>query len=623
MSHRTSIWNLLWCALTLFFAGGIAHASGTFITVGNRIDILPDASRHLLYVTSGSNVLRYNWQTSAFETPIALSGTLKGMDISADGKLLAVADNKRTGEIVGLFIVDLTTGTPRRIQWTRGFYEGGTFSVAFTASGKLLVTSSFEGSGTVPMRRIDPATGSVTSLSTTSLDDVCQDTMLCASADRKIIGFAESNASDGPWGTYTDATGELVRRQWYTDGTSAYNYEIAVNHDGSNFAIPTYFGTYVYDSTYGKTQTIGVYAAGQPIGCAYSPTENIAYFPWASTSQVRAYNTDTGQQVGTFEAESTFGNNGNHAFQSGRTRVSSDGAVLATTVTNGVRFWNLKADPTPTPVPTVMPTATPRPTATATPLPTATPRPIATATPKPIATATPKPTTTATPVATPTPGPTRTPAPTPTPIVVPRITVSLSPTAPRTRDLVHATVSYQSKATVSLRYEWFCGARTLAEKGTTLDLWSAGSGDKGDVVMVKVTPFIGAVRGVVASARVVVQNSPPILGNRSARTRAGVAVDIPLTVRDDDNDHLGFTLLARPMGGTVTFSEENGQYTLHYVPRTNWSGVEALQVRASDPSRTYGDATVSISATPAPTTTKSLGAGSAATARAEYRSPFA
>ena len=606
MFSRKSIKNVLCCAAALLLGACGARADGTFLPIGNRIDVLPDAPRHILYVTSGSNVLRYNWKTGVYETPFALSGTLKAMDISPDGKLLAIADNKRTNEVVGLYLVDLTTNTPRRIEWTRdkNSYEGGTFSVAFTASGKLLVTSSFEGSGFVPLRSVDPATGAITSLTPLRLDWLCQDTMLCASGDRKVVAFAESNISDGEWGTYTDATGELVRRQGYDDGTSAFNFEIGTNRDGSQFAIPTYFGTYVYNSTFSKTQTIGVYAEGQPIGVAYSPTENIAYFPWAKSKQVRAYNTDTGQQVGTFEAEATFDHTGNHAFQSGRTRVASDGTLLVSTIPNGVRYWSLAGSPTATPEPT----ATPVPSATATPLPTSTPVPVGT----PVPTATPGPTAT--------PAPTRTPSPTATPIVVPTITVKLAPTAPFTRDRLKTTVTYNSKAKVTLRYEWFNGNRALPEKGANLDLLSPGYGDKGNTVTVKVTPFIGTTRGIVARASVKVQNTPPVLSGKTARTRAGTPIDIPLTVRDDDNDRVSFSVSVKPVGGTVTFSEKDGQHILRYSPRADWSGLETLKVRISDTSRATAENVVSITVTAA-STPKSTGSG--AIARTRTRHPYA
>ena len=608
MFSRTSIQKVLCCAVALFLGACGARADGTYIPIGNRMDILPDAPRHILYVTSGPNVLRYNWKTNAYETPFALSGTLKGLDISPDGKLLAVADNKRRDEIVGLYLIDLTTGTPRRIEWTRpkNSLEGGTFSVAFTASGKLLVTSSFEGSGWVPMRRIDPATGTVTDLGSNAFDEVRQDTMLCASGDRKIVAFAESNSSDGPFGTYTDATGEFERRDGYTNGTSAFNFEIGMNRDGSQMAIPTYMGTYVYNSTFAKIQTIGVYASGQPIGVAYNPTANIAYFPWADSKQVRAYNTDTGQQVGTFEAEATFDHTGNHAFQSGRTRVASDGSLLATTIPNGVRIWNL--------IDTPEPTATSVPSATATPLPTSTPVP--TSTPLPVGTPVP----TAIPSPTATPAPTRTPSPTPTPVVVPSISVKLSPTDPRTRDRLKATVTYNSKVKVTLRYEWFNGNRALPEKGANLDLLSPGYGDKDNTVTVKVTPFIGLVRGVVARASVKVQNTPPVLSGKTARTRAGTPIDIPLTVRDDDNDRLSFSVSVKPVGGTVTFSNKDGQYILRYSPRADWSGVETLKVRVSDTSRATAESVVSITVSPTPST-KSTGSG--AIAQTRTRHPYA
>src|SRR6185503_13906067 len=114
---------------------------------------------------------------------------LMGMDISPDGTTLVVADQAYDSatNTNWVYLVDLVTLAVKKISFTLDFYEGGTFTAAYGSDGSILVTSTFLGSGWVPLRRLVPETGEVTELLT-----LTQDTMLCASADRSVIGFAES-----------------------------------------------------------------------------------------------------------------------------------------------------------------------------------------------------------------------------------------------------------------------------------------------------------------------------------------------------------------------------------------------------------------------------------------------
>jgi hypothetical protein len=183
------------------------------------------------------------------------------------------------------------------------------------------------------MRRYDPATGAVTTIAS-----VRQDTMLAPSGDRKVIGFAEANISSGDWGIYQTQGNQLVRRTGYTNGTSASNWEISLNADGSQFVIPTYFGTYLYDAAYTRVATIGVYAGQTPIGTASHPVEPVLYFPIAQTGEVRAYDARNHALLNVYDFEDAFGWVGNRAFVQGRTRLSGDGSLLMVSVTGGVRI---------------------------------------------------------------------------------------------------------------------------------------------------------------------------------------------------------------------------------------------------------------------------------------------
>jgi hypothetical protein len=311
-----------------------AHAVGTLIPASARMDAVHDDARGLVYISNGTQVLRWQESTGTFLSPIALGGQLTGMDLSPDQRTLVVADRSGSATQSWVYLVDLDTLAVRQAAVaTPDTYEGGTFSVAYGADGRVYTTSTFNGSGWVPMRRYDPAGDTWTTLATVS-----QETMLSASGDAQTIAFAEANISSGYWGLIDVPTGGLWRSGW-DGGAHQSLFEIATDRWGSQFAIPTYQGAYVYDDAYAKVASFGTYAATLPIGVAYHPVERIAYFPFAQTSQVRVYDMATLTQTGAYDFEHGFGWTGTNAYEQGRTRISRDGSLLMVTVGGGVRAY--------------------------------------------------------------------------------------------------------------------------------------------------------------------------------------------------------------------------------------------------------------------------------------------
>jgi hypothetical protein len=312
-----------------------AFAVGTLIPAASRIDMVHDEARGLVYISNGTEVLRYRVATGTFLAPIALGGALAGIDISPDNHTLVVADMSDTATQAWVHLVDLDTlAHQAKVVSTPDSMEGGSWSAVYGADNNVYATFTFYGSGWVHLRRLDPVTGQWVSLT-----DICQNTMLSASGDGQTIAFAESNISDGRWGLIDVPTGGIVRRQWYQDGTGWFNFEITTDRFGAQFTIPTYGGAMVYDDAYAKIGTIGTYAGESPIGGAYHPVERLAYFPFAETSEVRVFDMNTRTQIGAYNFESTFPWVGNGAYQSGRTRISRDGSLLMVSVDGGVRIY--------------------------------------------------------------------------------------------------------------------------------------------------------------------------------------------------------------------------------------------------------------------------------------------
>lgn len=312
-------------------------AAGTFIPAASRIDMVYDSSRDVVYITNADSVLRYHIGSNTFLTPYSMPGaSLAGVDLSPDGNTLVVADRRRLDPNVWVYVVNLQTNQISQLLMTRSFMEGGTYAVAFASDGTVLTTSTFEGSGWIPLRKINPTTGSWSQLA-----QVRHNSMVASSGDLGIVGLAEADSSDGPFGRYRVSDGNLLRKSGYTDGTSWFNYEIGVNSNGTQYAIPTYNGTYICDANLVKYNLIGQYAGPQPIGVVYHPVEDTVYFAWAGSTEVRAFDTTTFVQTAAYDFQHTFVHPGNWAFTQGRLRISRDGSLLFGTVDGGVRYLRL------------------------------------------------------------------------------------------------------------------------------------------------------------------------------------------------------------------------------------------------------------------------------------------
>ena len=343
-SHRPSIQRLVLTFLkltllvsTLLLSLQTAEASGTFIPAPARVDMVYDSGRDVLYITNGDSVLRYHLGSNTFISPFTLAGSnLGGIDLSPDGKTLVVTDRRRLETVVWVYVINLQTEQTQQVTMARSFMEGGTFAVAFANDGSVLLTSTFEGSGWIPLRKLNPLTGVWTQLA-----QVRHKSMVTSSGDLGIVGFVEADSSDGPFGRYRIADGNLLQKSGYTDGTSWFNYEIGVNSNGTQYAIPTYNGTYICDSNLVKYNLIGQYAGPQPIGVVYHPVENTVYFAWAESTEVRAFDTNSFVQTAAYDFEHSFVHPGNHAFTQGRLRISRDGSLLFATVAGGVRYLRL------------------------------------------------------------------------------------------------------------------------------------------------------------------------------------------------------------------------------------------------------------------------------------------
>jgi hypothetical protein len=333
--------------LALLAAGGSAFAQAEFLGVPERVDVLHDEPRGLLYIsTSGGSVLRYHLATKTFLAPIAIvASSLGGMDLSPDGGTLAVA----SFNVPALHLVDLNTSTFTSIPFTPVSLEAGTFTVCYTSDGKILTTSTFAGSGWVPLRRYTPSSGFEI------LRSVSQDTMLRPTPDRGVVGLVESNSSAGPLLRFrvSDSTFITVDSGWFT-------FEVGTSRAGGQFAVPTYNGLRMYQETAGALVLQDNFKSNgnPPIGAVYSPIGDLCYSAWAGSRFIEVRQTTPPfALVTSFDFLQTFSWNGNLAFAEGRLRISPSGSMLFATVNGGVVSYPLIAPSPPAPGPAGPPAA--------------------------------------------------------------------------------------------------------------------------------------------------------------------------------------------------------------------------------------------------------------------------
>jgi hypothetical protein len=302
-----------------------------------------DAGRNIVYISTASQVsrpgqiLRYSLASSTFLNPIILGGNLYGIDLSPDGKTLAVADMAHSSARSWIHLVDVGSliDDKHSFENNRAFGLAGTWAPAYAANGDLYVTTDSDSSCCAYMEVFKAASGNWSSPNVTQAR-----TMVSASGNGQIIAFTETNANDGKWGHIDDASGTLK----YGYGPGCVNYDIAANNDGSQFLIPTAVcGGLVFENDKRVKVLGGTYAKPQPLGVAYGPVRHIAYMPWKGTSNVLVYDMDAIQQTGSLDFGTSFVQNGNSWLDNGRTRISRDGSLLMVQLTGGVQIDQLYA----------------------------------------------------------------------------------------------------------------------------------------------------------------------------------------------------------------------------------------------------------------------------------------
>jgi len=201
--------------------------------------------------------------------------------------------------------------------------------VAFAKDGTVFVTSrsALGRKGSVPMRRLDPRTGEWRVV----IETAPHDTMVSASGDLSVIGFAGSADTGGLIGRVRVADGDVATVQRRQPA-----YEIAVNADGTQFVVPSQSEKYVYDQALTLVDVALATDNRFAAGVAYHPTAPFLQLALRGAPLVSVYDTRKLTKASAYVLPASIEAPIGEAFVAGRLRIARDGSLLLCTVPGGV-----------------------------------------------------------------------------------------------------------------------------------------------------------------------------------------------------------------------------------------------------------------------------------------------
>jgi sugar lactone lactonase YvrE len=308
----------------------------SLITVANRRDLVYDAIRGLLYITTSDGFVdRYDPVTQTLLAPWKVGVSLYGADITPDGAYLYTTEAVRGATQGMLHKVNLDDGTVTNLTYNLSFYEGGTWAVTIANNGVALFDSLFEGSGWVPLRQIDLSTDTITARTDAPSSgfggQVRQNTHIRRGGDRSLLFLEESNISSGPIFDYSAATNSFPSH--VDSGLFVDNSVASVNRDGSLIAMKVGTDVRILGPGLNPVRTLPNLGGG----LVFDPTRDVLYA--ATSTQIIAYDTNTWTELYRLDIGQTVPSA--TPFGSGEMTVSDDGSLLFYSTPSGVRVYTL------------------------------------------------------------------------------------------------------------------------------------------------------------------------------------------------------------------------------------------------------------------------------------------
>ncbi len=183
---------------------------------------------------------------------------------------------------------------------------------------------------------------------------------------------------------------------------------------------------------------------------------------------------------------------------------------------------------------------------------------------------------------------------------------ALTPSSPTTNETLHADATATdpdlramgAADPTTLSYEWFRnGALITGETGSTLDLRVAGNGDRGDTIAVRVTASDGELSSTATARMTVANTSPSLTVSLSSSTpRTNETLTATVAGADVDGDSLTYTYTWSVNGAvkrSATTTAATDRFDLKVKGNGNRGDVVMVSVTASDGAATSIPATAS------------------------------
>lgn len=320
----------------------VAQPDGAIATIatGTFVDAIFSADSSRLYATSGNTLSVIDVATGAVLTQYTVGTKLGAIDVSVDGRYLAVVEQQAGTGIGTVYRIDLTTGEVTSYSTS---LSGSFFDVSFLADGTVLLSQS--GSGSTPLRVLDFSTGSFTAVGTTSFPSAT----LTASADANEVSVQPPGYTQP---SYVYTTGAGITAQAVSVADPYAGASLPPPGEGVSAISPTgdliiqAVSLNVYDGALNfqfSLRTMHPYLGGAD-GMAFSPDgQHLYVLLGGEQGQLIVLSTSTWEVVGGYRVGSAVPQaydsiSGAWRGYGNMVQVSADGNFVSVIGTNGVQL---------------------------------------------------------------------------------------------------------------------------------------------------------------------------------------------------------------------------------------------------------------------------------------------
>lgn len=265
--------------------------------------VAQDPNSDLLYIASTSGyIFTWNETTQTFVSHFNVGRPLSSIDISADGKTLAVGEYSGTLDEYGdspVTSVGLLTLSNNNLQTlTLGqtsTSEGGVFAIGWDANGDLLVSADGQW---IPYRFIPAGSQSFGTATVAGSSSLSGGSFIETTADHRYVLALEGNITGAPLELYDTQAGKIVAQTTgYGLGTDGFNVGCGDINDNVGL-IADIVGGSVLTLDFSLQHAAGPGTTDHIIGAHFNASGNTLYL-WDTTSQsILIYNTSTWLETG-------------------------------------------------------------------------------------------------------------------------------------------------------------------------------------------------------------------------------------------------------------------------------------------------------------------------------------